>query len=299
MNDILPCLRRLPPLALMIALFATTAIDARPTAAAEPGDAKITLAGLQLGRHVSGPACTAEALTHRPVLLEFWGIHCPPCLKSMPLLEELHRTLGPQGLVVIGAHAQDGSADEIRAAVAQREVTFTIVEQAAVQGGMDFTGIPHCMLFDHTGACVYRGSPFEVGEAALAAVKAAPGAVLQGRTLVKLVAFNEMVRHERQFGAALKKAKGLVNSKNADTAAEATFVVERLEARGREMLEAAASRKADDPLGALEVLQRCGLAYRGSDLGAEAERTLREWKKDAEFRAAVKAAVTGREMPVR
>lgn len=293
--------RPVPPacLAVIAVLLATAATYGHRSAAAEAGDEKITLAGLQLGRHVSGPACTAESLGHRPVLLEFWGIHCPPCLKSLPLLEEMHRTLGPQGLVVIGAHAQEGSADEIRAAVAQREVTFTIVEQAAVQGGMDFTGIPHCMLFDHTGKCVYRGSPFEAGDAVLAAVKAAPGAVLQGRTLVKLAAFNEMVRNERQYGAALKKAKGLANSKNADTAAEAAFVVERLEAHGREMLEDAGSRKGDDPLGAMEVLQRCALAYRGSDIGTEADRTLREWKKDAEFRAAVKAAVAERTAAVR
>ncbi len=142
MNDIVRRLRRVLLLAVIAVSFATAATCGRSSRAAEPGDERITLAGLQLGRHVSGPACTAESLAHRPVLLEFWGIHCPPCLKSMPLLEEMHRTLGPQGLVVIGAHAQDGSADEIRAAVTQREVTFTIVEQAVVQGGMDFTGIP-------------------------------------------------------------------------------------------------------------------------------------------------------------
>ena len=299
MNDIVRRLRRVLLLAVIAVSFATAATCGRSSRAAEPGDERITLAGLQLGRHVSGPACTAESLAHRPVLLEFWGIHCPPCLKSMPLLEEMHRTLGPQGLVVIGAHAQDGSADEIRAAVTQREVTFTIVEQAVVQGGMDFTGIPHCMLFDHSGKCVYRGSPFEVSEAAMAAVKGAPGAVLQGRTLEKLAAFNELVRNERQFGVALKKARGLVNSKNADTAAEAEFVVERLEAHGRKMLDDAGERKANDPLSAVEALQRCAVAYRGSDLGTEADRMLREWKKDAEFRAAVKAAVTERKAPVR
>ncbi|NBX30996.1 hypothetical protein EBR04_11240, partial [bacterium] len=34
----------------------------------------------------------------------------------------------------------------------------------------------------------------------IAVVEAAPGAVLQGRTLVKLAVFNELVRNERQFG---------------------------------------------------------------------------------------------------
>ena len=263
---------------------------ARHASAADGPNLGFTLAGLRLGRHVSGPPCTPESLTHRPVLLEFWGIHCPPCLKSMPKLEELHRGLGPQGLVVIGAHAQDGTPDEIRAAAVERGATFTIVEQATVEGGMDFDGIPHCMLFDHTGTCVYRGSPFEVHDAAVAVVKAAPGAVLQGRTLEKLAAFNELLRNERQFGVALKKAKGLTASKNADMAAEAEFVVERLETRGKEMLDEADTRKANDPLAAIEMLQRCAIAFKGSEIGIDADKRLKEWKKDAEFRAAVKAA---------
>lgn len=275
------------------------AAAARQASAGDEPNLGFTLAGLRLGRHVSGPPCTPESLAHRPVLLEFWGIHCPPCLKSMPILEKMHQSLGPQGLVVIGAHAQDGGPDEIRAAVAQLGATFTIVEQASVEGGMDFTGIPHCMLFDHTGTCVYRGSPFEVGEAALAVVKAAPGAVLQGRTLEKLTAFNELVRNERQFGVALKKAKGLMASKNADMATEAEFVVDRLEARGKEMLDEADARKANDPLAAVETLQRCAAAFKGSEIGIDADRRLKEWKKDAAFRAAVKAAAMERKTSAR
>ncbi|MGB8852314.1 MAG: TlpA disulfide reductase family protein [Pirellulales bacterium] len=278
----------------MLLAVVAMAAAARHAAAADVPNLGFTLAGLRLGRHVSGPPCTPESLAHRPVLLEFWGIHCPPCLKSMPKLEELHRGLGPQGLVVIGAHAQDGTPDEIRAAVVDRGATFTIVEQTTVEGGMDFDGIPHCMLFDHTGACVYRGSPFEVHDAAVAVVKAAPGAVLQGRTLEKLTAFNELVRNERQFGIALKKAKGLTTSKNADMAAEAGFVVERLETRGKEMLDDADARKANDPLAAVETLQRCAIAFKGSEIGIDADKRLKEWKKDAEFRAAVKAAAMDR-----
>ena len=283
---------------MFFAVVATATVAWQASAADGP-NLEFTIAGLRLGRQVSGLPCTAESLAHRPVLLEFWGIHCPPCLKSMPMLEELHRGLGPQGLVVIGAHAQDGTPDEIRAAAVDRGATFAIVEQATVDGGMDFDGIPHCMLFDHTGKCVYRGSPFEVRDAAVAVVKAAPGAVLQGRTLEKLTAFNELVRNERQFGVALKKAKGLTASKNADMAAEAEFVVERLETRGKEMLDEADTRKANDPLAAVETLQRCALAFKGSEIGIDADKRLKEWKKDAEFRAAVKAAAMERKTSAR
>ena len=299
-NAMRPLVRRVV-FQVVYALVAVVAMtpSVRQAAAADEPNLEFTIAGLRLGRQVSGLPCTPESLAHRPVLLEFWGIHCPPCLKSMPKLEELHRSLGPQGLVVIGAHAQDGTPDEIRAAAVDRGATFPIVDQATVEGGMDFDGIPHCMLFDHTGKCVYRGSPFEVHDAAVAVVKAAPGAVLQGRTLEKLTAFNDLVRNERQFGVALKKAKGLTASKNADMAAEAEFIVERLETRGKEMLDEADARKANDPLAAVETLQRCALAFKGSEIGIDADKRLKEWKKDAEFRAAVKAAAMERKTSAR
>jgi len=249
----------------------------------------VTTAGIRLGGHVSGPQVSAESLSHRVVLLEFWGVHCPPCLASMPKLEEAHKELAPQGLVVIGAHAQGGPAAAIRKTAADLGVTFTIVEQATVQGGQDFNGIPHCMLFDHTGKCVYRGSPFRADDAIRAAVKAAPSAILAGRSLEKLAAFNEALRDEAAFGPTLRKAASLTGSKDAATAEEARFVVEKLEAHGRRMLQEGVAMKAANPLGAADLVHRCAVAFKGSEVGTAAAETLRDWRKDKAFQTAVKA----------
>jgi thiol-disulfide isomerase/thioredoxin len=249
----------------------------------------VTAAGIRPGAHVSGPQLTPESLANRVVLLEFWGLNCPPCIRSMPLLEELHTTLGPHGLVVIGAHAQGGTAEELKGKVAQLNVSFTILDRASVEGGSDFQGIPHCMLFDHTGTCVYRGSPFSAQEAVVAAVKAAPGAVLEGRTLAKLPELNTLLRDERNFVTALKKARGLTSSTDAETAEEAAFVVEKLTAYGRRMLDEGISAKDADPARAADLVQRCSAVFKGSDLGTEAAKLNGEWKKDKQFQAAVKA----------
>jgi thiol-disulfide isomerase/thioredoxin len=245
--------------------------------------------GIRLGGQVSGPPVTAEQLRHRVVVLEFWGINCPPCIRSMPTLEELHRQLGPSGLVTIGAHAQGGTVAEIRKVVGELGVTFPIVENAQVEAGMDFNGIPHCMVFDHAGKCVYRGSPFDAHDAIVAAVRAAPAAVLEGRQLEKLAAVSGMLRDESGYANALRKAKGLVSSKDATTAEEATFVVEKLEARGRGMLEDSRGKKESDPLAAAALVQRCATAFKGTEIGIEAADLLREWKKDKEFQMLVKA----------
>ncbi len=273
------------------AVALTVACAACPTSAgaADAFNMDVTAAGIQLGPQLSGPPVKPETLAHRVVLLEFWGVNCPPCIASMPKLEELHRQLAPAGLVVIGAHAQGGPADAVRSTAAELGVTFPIVEQAQVTGGGDFSGIPHCMLFDHTGKCLFRGSPFEVHEAVIAAVASAPASLLEGRKLVKLAAFNDQLRSEQGFGGLLRKAEGLVSSKDEATAEEARFVVDKLEARGRAMLEEAGSLKDSNPLGAVDLVQRCGTAYRGTDIGVEAAAMIREWKKDQAFQASIKA----------
>jgi thiol-disulfide isomerase/thioredoxin len=259
------------------------------SAAAADFNMDVAVEGIRLGGQVSGPPVTVEQLRHRVVVLEFWGINCPPCIRSMPTLEELHRQLAPVGLVTIGAHAQGGTAEDIRKVVGELGVTFPIVENAQVEAGMDFDGIPHCIVFDHAGKCVYRGSPFDAHDAIVTAVRAAPASVLEGRQLEKLAAIGGMLRDESGYANALRKAKGLVSSKDATTAEEATFVVEKLEARGRGMLEAARGKKESDPLTAAGLVQRCATAFKGTEIGSEAADLVRDWKKDKDFQALVKA----------
>jgi thiol-disulfide isomerase/thioredoxin len=282
--SIVPC----PRICRGFVLGLAAALVSLPGLAAE-FNMDVTAAGFRPGGHVAGPLLAPEAIANRVVLLEFWGVNCPPCIRSMPMLEELHQTLGPHGLVVIGAHAQGGSAAELRPQVAKLGVTFTILEDARVEGGSDFQGIPHCMLFDHTGKCVFRGSPFNAQAAVVAAVKAAPGSILEGRTLAKLPELNSLLRDERQFATVLKKARGSTASGDAETAEEAKFVVEKIEAYGRRLLDEARSDKEADPARAAENVQRCAALFKGSDLGTEAAKLNGEWKKDKQFQASVKA----------
>ncbi|MFM7107831.1 MAG: TlpA family protein disulfide reductase [Planctomycetaceae bacterium] len=267
--------------ALVAAVVAAAHVDAE--------NMQITAAGVQLGPHVSGPALGPQGVAGHVVVLEFWGIHCGPCIASMPGLEELHKTFGPHGLLVIGAHAQGGTADDLRRAVAELGVTFTIVENASVDGGMDFNGIPHCMVFDHTGKCVYRGSPGGAHDMVAEAVKAAPAALLADRALVKLAPLAQTLKSEAMCGTVLKKARTLVDSNDGETADEAKFVVERIERRGREMVEEARSLAATDPGAAVAVAKRCVAAFKGTDIAGEAGKLLQEWAKDKEFQAAVRA----------
>jgi thiol-disulfide isomerase/thioredoxin len=266
--------------------------------AADDEAAVIEIAGLRLGDQVAGPAVSAAALAHRVVVLEFWGVHCPPCIRSMPALEQLHREYSAAGLTVIGAHAQQASVEEIREVVEQLGVTFPIVASATVEGGMDFSGIPHCMVFDHTGACVYRGHPNRAHDVIVAAVRSSPAAVLEGRTLVKLAPLASQLRDEGSFGGVLRRAQGQAAAKDKEIADEAAYLVGKLEAHGRRLLDAAEAAKAEDPLRALHFGQRCATAYRGTALGREAAELVAAWKKDEAFQDGLEAARQCRKLEV-
>src|SRR5262249_1863607 len=124
------------------------------TAGADDFRLDLTLDDIVLGKHVLGPQVKTEDLKHKVVLVEFWGVNCPPCLASLPKLSAWNAELSKQGLVVLGIHAQGGPIEKVRATALSRGVNFTVVENASFKKNPDFRAIPHCMLFDHEGKCL-------------------------------------------------------------------------------------------------------------------------------------------------
>lgn len=182
-----------------VAALLFAAAGATALAADEP---KINRAGIHLGGPIAGPDVTEKSMEGRVVLLERWGIRCPPCATTMPELERMHRTLGSQGLLVIGAHIQDGTADDVARAAASLGVTFPIVGNTGIEELSPISQLPFTLLFDHTGKCVFQGSALEVEPEVTAAVNAAPPLVLNGRGLENLVSLYPLLKNEASFGTA-------------------------------------------------------------------------------------------------
>ena len=59
-----------------------------------------------------GDAVKLDDLKGKVVLLEFWGYWCGPCIRTMPVLFELHEKFADKGLAIIGVHLDaDGEVD--------------------------------------------------------------------------------------------------------------------------------------------------------------------------------------------
>lgn len=117
------------------------------------------LADFKVGTHLSGPEVTDSSLEGKVVIMEFWGINCGPCLAAMPHLNDLDRKYGKKGLVIVGAHAQAGTDEEVIEKAKGLKVKFAITKGA--HSPVQFSGIPKSFIFDATGALIWDGNPHD------------------------------------------------------------------------------------------------------------------------------------------
>jgi peroxiredoxin len=105
---------------------------------------------------LSGESVDLLALRGRVVLVNFWATWCPPCVEEMPSLEKLHRTLGPEGLAVVGVSVDEDEA-ALRAFVQKVGVTFPTLRDPGGRGpaaAYKTTGYPETYVLDPQGVLI-------------------------------------------------------------------------------------------------------------------------------------------------
>lgn len=66
----------------------------------------------------SGGSLDLRLLRGRVILLKIWASWCAECRRETPVLERLHRALGPRGLAVVGINAREEATSVRRYATA-------------------------------------------------------------------------------------------------------------------------------------------------------------------------------------
>jgi cytochrome c biogenesis protein CcmG, thiol:disulfide interchange protein DsbE len=86
-----------------------------------------------------------------PVVVNFWGTWCPPCVQEMPLLEEVYSQKKPD-LVILGVNEQDSSADA-QQFVVDFNIHFPILvdEDGRVADQYQVRGFPTTFFVDAEG----------------------------------------------------------------------------------------------------------------------------------------------------
>jgi hypothetical protein len=191
--------------------------------------------------------------------------------------------------VVIGSHVQEGGKEQVQAKATSLGVNYSISIQTHVKDGNDFNGIPHCMLFDHTGKCIYRGSPSEVEKDLVAAVGKALGDGIDkpGTSIAPLL--EALAKGQQTPANVLQRAVPLLKSPNAQTAQGAAKLVENLTAGARKKVEDADTLKSTDPLEAFGMVEKIPVTFKGTAVATKAADLLTELKKDKAVQAELKA----------
>ena len=107
-----------------------------------------------------GGVLDMSKLLGKPVLLNFWGTWCPPCVKEMPELDRFAKQLAPLGWQVVGLAVDKAQA--VRDFLARSPVSYSIglagFEGAELsrQLGNSQAGLPFTVAFDARGQVTHR-----------------------------------------------------------------------------------------------------------------------------------------------
>ena len=209
--------------------------------------------------HYSGPKITEADLVGKVVMIDQWGINCPPCRALLPSMQKLWNANKSKPFVLVGSHCQGHKPDEVMALVNANKLTYPIYDWAGLadapsSGG----GLPFMYVVDHRGKVVYSGRSHEEAEAAvqkaIAAIGAMPtlcgGVALQAfKAMEKGLVLGKPVKSQvKALNAAVKKGEAKnatpVQQKQAEEAKAILAAIEEAKTDVKNEIE---SKRESDP----------------------------------------------------
>lgn len=155
----------------IVAVGALSLILPMAALAVEVGDTapSFTLPDIQAGK----PAISLESLRGKTVYVDFWASWCAPCLRSMPLINELYGKYHDRDFEVIAINVDDPIEDG-QDFLLDTPLDFLIAADTdnTVLNEFEVRGMPTSFLIDKDGTVRmvhlgFRGNDIEVIEAAI------------------------------------------------------------------------------------------------------------------------------------
>ena len=124
---------------------------------------------------LGGGEASLSALKGKVVVVNFWATWCPPCINEMPVLDELYRAYGDQGVEVLGLSLDEEGLPITEPFVEKLGVTYPIVEadRETYQAYGNVLTIPHTFVVGRDGKVAKRFVNNQTKAEFEAAIKAA------------------------------------------------------------------------------------------------------------------------------
>lgn len=262
--------------------------------------------GLDESKWYSGPKITESDLEGKVVMVDKWGVFCPPCRALLPKMQDVWQSFKGKNFMLIGGHCQGRKDSEVQALVKANKLTFPIYEGAGLAvNEPSFSGIPFLYVVDHRGKIVYQGHnhnmAIEAAQAAILALDLPPtllgDVVLEKRSpykpLEKQLVLGKNItsvvkKLEKDVKNAEKRTAKQADKDNAEVAAKILAAIE--EAR-REIPAEIELKKNSNPEDALELLINYSKTFPKDSVELkkqipELKKAAAEWKKVKKAREA-------------
>lgn len=255
--------------------------------------------GLGESNWYSGPKITEADLAGKVVMVDKWGVFCPPCRALLPKMQEVWQSFKGKNFVLIGGHCQGRQDAKVQALVKANKLTFPIYEGAGLaENEPSFKGIPFLYVVNHRGKVVYSGHnhnmAMQAAQEAILALALPPtllgDVVLDKRSpykpLEKQLVLGKNIssvvkRLEKDVKNAEKRTAKQADKDNAEVAAKILAAIE--EAR-REIPAEIELKKNSNPVEALDLLVNYAKTFPKDSVELkkqipELRKSAAEWKK--------------------
>jgi thiol-disulfide isomerase/thioredoxin len=107
-----------------------------------------------------GSEVSSRQLLGRIVVLDFWASWCPPCLESMPALQELHDDLSNEPVSVFGVQVLD--EEDPVSFMSERDLNYGLLVdgEEVLESIMGGQAIPSFVVIDHEGKVIGTGGGY-------------------------------------------------------------------------------------------------------------------------------------------
>ena len=205
--------------------------------------------GLGEGNYYAGPKGTEADLAGKVVLVDCWGVGCPPCRALLPRMEEIWKSFRSKPFVLLGSHRQGRQPEKVAALVKANKLTYPQYDGAGIaEGEPSFRSIPFLYVVNHRGKVVYSGhSDREATEAVVNALGeiGAPPTLIPGVILSRKSPYKSLEKRlilGKPAASVVKKLQGDIKKASAKSA---TAVQKAAAEEAEAMLKAIEEEKTD------------------------------------------------------